>query len=154
LDAEFFLSKKPQEIFPGILLSGEIALPGREYGLKGALVEKDGELVADDFLDEKALFILTSRGVVVLTGCCHPGLERILSAAVSVTGTGIYGLMGGFHLMKANQEEIGATFNLIRRHGIKEIVMSHCTGYLAYETFRKELSPGCCMGEVGFTWSC
>lgn len=152
---EFFLTRESQEIVPGVLLSGETASPAKGRGLAGALVEEGGQLVADYFLDEIALFILTSRGVVVLTGCSHPGLERILSAAVSVTGTErIFGLIGGFHLAKGSQEEIKATSCLIRQFGIKEVVMCHCTGYRAYEIFRKELGFGCHMGEVGFIWSC
>ncbi|HAA89803.1 MAG TPA: MBL fold metallo-hydrolase [Peptococcaceae bacterium] len=151
----FFLSKENKEILPGVFVSGEITSPGKGRGLEDALLERDGQLVRDDFGDEVALFVATRRGLVVFVGCGHPGLGRILEAAVEVAGKkGIYALIGGFHLVRASSEEIEATSRTVKGFGVKEVVLCHCTGYRAREIFRNDFQEGCHMGEVGFIWSC
>jgi len=47
------------------------------------------------FIKEQSLVVRTSKGLTVITGCSHPGLENILSVA-SRFGN-IYGVVGGFH---------------------------------------------------------
>jgi 7,8-dihydropterin-6-yl-methyl-4-(beta-D-ribofuranosyl)aminobenzene 5'-phosphate synthase len=151
----FFLFRESQEVLPGVFISGEIASPESKCVLEGALVEREGKLVRDDFRDEVSLFVATRRGLVVFVGCGHPGLDRVLEAAVEVAGgRGIYALIGGFHLVRASSEEIRAAARAVKRCGVKEVVLCHCTGYRAREIFRDDFREGCHMGEVGFVWSC
>jgi len=56
-------------------------------------VHTTGELGAG--IKEQSLVLDTKGGVVVLTGCAHPGLETILDAAKSFGE--LYGVIGGFH---------------------------------------------------------
>ena len=44
---------------------------------------------------EQALIIKTEKGNIVVTGCAHPGLEKILRAARQLGE--LYGALGGFH---------------------------------------------------------
>ena len=44
---------------------------------------------------EQALMVQSQNGLVIVTGCSHPGLERILSMAGEFGP--IYGVVGGFH---------------------------------------------------------
>lgn len=67
------------------------------------------------FTKEQSLIIKTEKGVVVITGCSHPGLEKILSVA-SKFGRN-YGVIGGFHTF--NKLEILRDTTLI--------VPCHCT---------------------------
>jgi len=46
-------------------------------------------------LAEQSLAIETSKGILVVTGCSHPGVDKILEAA-SEFGK-LYGIVGGFH---------------------------------------------------------
>ncbi|MDG6218980.1 MAG: MBL fold metallo-hydrolase [Candidatus Thermoplasmatota archaeon] len=46
-------------------------------------------------LDEQSLILKTSKGITVLTGCSHSGVENILRVARSFGP--IVGLIGGFH---------------------------------------------------------
>ncbi len=63
----------PDELLPGIHTTGELGLGIRE----------------------QSLVLETRKGVVVVTGCAHPGLEKILAVAA---GYGeLYGVIGGFH---------------------------------------------------------
>lgn len=52
-----------------------------------------GEL--GQFTKEQALVVETSKGLVVITGCSHPGLENILRSAAQFGE--VYAVVGGFH---------------------------------------------------------
>ncbi len=52
--------------------------------------------VLGEFMDiEQSLLIKTVKGLILVTGCSHPGLENIVSEA-SKFGK-VYGVIGGFH---------------------------------------------------------
>lgn len=66
-------------------------------------------------IPEQSLAIRTKEGQVVITGCAHPGLDRILDF-VSSLGP-VYGAIGGFH-----------GFSELRRlEGMGLIMPCHCT---------------------------
>ena len=44
---------------------------------------------------EQALALKTDRGIFVLTGCAHPGIESVLTTAAKFGE--LYGIAGGFH---------------------------------------------------------
>ncbi|MHA1771551.1 MAG: MBL fold metallo-hydrolase [Candidatus Thorarchaeota archaeon] len=64
---------------------------------------------------EQSLIVSTGHGLVVITGCSHPGIATILR--VSSKFGDVYGLVGGFH--DFNQLDI--------LEGLKVIVPCHCT---------------------------
>jgi 7,8-dihydropterin-6-yl-methyl-4-(beta-D-ribofuranosyl)aminobenzene 5'-phosphate synthase len=66
---------------------------------------------------EQSLALKTAKGVFVLTGCAHPGLERILAAAARFGE--LYGIAGGFHGFH--------DFKLFK--GLSLIYPCHCTRY-------------------------
>jgi 7,8-dihydropterin-6-yl-methyl-4-(beta-D-ribofuranosyl)aminobenzene 5'-phosphate synthase len=89
--AELIPVSGPKEIFPGFFSTGEMA------GI------------------EQSLIVETRRGNIVITGCTHPGLDRILETA-SKFGN-IFGAIGGFHDFK--------DLNMIKN--LKLIMPCHCT---------------------------
>jgi len=66
-------------------------------------------------LKEQSLVVKTEKGNIVITGCAHPGLERILQTAGSLGR--IYGVLGGFHGFSKFAE----------LEGIQFIAPCHCT---------------------------
>ncbi|MHC1611265.1 MAG: MBL fold metallo-hydrolase, partial [Candidatus Methanospirareceae archaeon] len=64
---------------------------------------------------EQSLVLDAEEGVVVLTGCAHPGLENILDAA-TMFGE-LYGVIGGFHGFD----------KLESLRGLELIIPCHCT---------------------------
>jgi 7,8-dihydropterin-6-yl-methyl-4-(beta-D-ribofuranosyl)aminobenzene 5'-phosphate synthase len=66
-------------------------------------------------MGEQSLIVQTTKGLVVVTGCSHPGLGLILQVARQI-GT-IYGVLGGFH----GFDELRAL------EGVEMIVPCHCT---------------------------
>ena len=48
-------------------------------------------------IDEQSLVLKGKYGWFVLTGCSHPGVEKILLKAKEITFSNIVGIIGGFH---------------------------------------------------------
>jgi 7,8-dihydropterin-6-yl-methyl-4-(beta-D-ribofuranosyl)aminobenzene 5'-phosphate synthase len=72
-----------------------------------------GEL--GQFTKEQALVVEANKGLVVITGCSHPGLENILRSAAQFGE--VYGVIGGFHGFD----------KLMSLENISLIVPCHCT---------------------------
>ena len=94
--------RKPSEICPGVYTTGEI---------EGSLLIGKTRIS----IKEQSLIISTIKGLVVITGCAHSGINKILNSANKLGK--IYGLMGGFHDFKE--------YSLLR--SINLIVPTHCT---------------------------
>ena len=82
---------KTTEIAPGITL---IALVSDAPGTKE--------------LKELSLAVNTPEGMVLVVGCAHPGIEKIVEAAASINPK-IRLIAGGFHLVVASDEVIART---------------------------------------------
>ncbi|MFW6141746.1 MAG: MBL fold metallo-hydrolase [Candidatus Saliniplasma sp.] len=67
--------------------------------------------------NEQSLMIKREKGLFVLTGCAHPGLDNIMERA-SEFGD-IYGVMGGFHGFDK--------FEIMK--DLEQIIPCHCTEY-------------------------
>ena len=48
-------------------------------------------------IDEQSLVLKSEKGCYVLTGCSHPGVEKILQRAEKIACCNIIGIVGGFH---------------------------------------------------------
>jgi 7,8-dihydropterin-6-yl-methyl-4-(beta-D-ribofuranosyl)aminobenzene 5'-phosphate synthase len=86
---------------------------------------------------EQALAIRTARGLVVLTGCAHPGIVRILEEATLLYGEPVLLVMGGFHLewsMRRKLEKIVAAF---RTHRVRHVAPTHCSSDKARQFFQQ-----------------
>jgi len=111
------------EICPGVYTTGEI---------EGSLPIGKTRIS----IKEQSLIISTVKGIVVITGCAHSGIKKILNSANKLGK--IYALLGGFH----NFEE----YNLLK--DISLIVPTHCT---ANKKKIMSLFPKNCLeGGVGF----
>lgn len=91
-------------------------------------------LLGDD-IPEQSLVILTEAGAVVITGCAHPGPDRVVQRASELTGEPILLVMGGFHLGAEAQETIDRLAAELEGL-VKYIAPCHCSGDLARERFR------------------
>jgi len=105
----------PREIIPGIYTTGEL---GR--GIK-----------------EQSLIVKTSRGLVVITGCAHPGIVTIIREAKKIAGDKVYLVLGGFHLGGTPTTQINAIIQNIKMLGVEKVAPCHCTGEEAMTLFRR-----------------
>jgi 7,8-dihydropterin-6-yl-methyl-4-(beta-D-ribofuranosyl)aminobenzene 5'-phosphate synthase len=86
-------------------------------------------------IKEQALIIDTAQGLVVVTGCAHPGIVEIARAAQKNLDKEIHLLMGGFHLLKLGERRLHGTVEALRSLGIHRVAPSHCTGDAAIALF-------------------
>jgi len=87
---------------------------------------------------EQSLVIKTNRGLVIVTGCAHPGIVEIISQAKSLFGDRVHLVMGGFHLRSKSGAEMMAILADFRRLGVEKVGPSHCTGDQSIAMFAEE----------------
>lgn len=88
---------------------------------------------------EQALVLESEGGSAVVTGCCHPGLEAVLSAASGPQKNDIEFVIGGLHLQNASSRQIQEQAQALKRHGVHRVIGLHCTGKKALRFFKKSL---------------
>ncbi len=94
----------------------------------------------DDFDDEIVLGIVTDKGLVVIVGCSHVGIVNILGSISEKTGMPIYAVIGGTHLVEADEMRMQKTIDAFRAMNIKFIAVSHCTGEEGIKRIQQEFS--------------
>lgn len=85
---------------------------------------------------EQALVIDTTKGLVVITGCAHPGIEDIVLKAKQEFKEDIYLVLGGFHLGNASASQVNEIIKEFNRIGVKYVAPCHCTGEDTISIFR------------------
>ena len=109
-----------------------------ETRLIAAGVRTTGEL--GTAIVEQSLIIGTRAGLIVLTGCAHPGIVEIVRQAKAYGN--VYLVMGGFHLADYSAAEVQAVIAELKRLGVRQVAPSHCTGERAIEQFQNEFGTG------------
>jgi 7,8-dihydropterin-6-yl-methyl-4-(beta-D-ribofuranosyl)aminobenzene 5'-phosphate synthase len=89
-------------------------------------------------LVEQALVLVTNQGLVVITGCAHPGIVNIVRKAKEVVNGEVYLVMGGFHLGGASAKAVEGIIADFRRLGVQKVAPCHCTGDRAIGMFAAE----------------
>jgi 7,8-dihydropterin-6-yl-methyl-4-(beta-D-ribofuranosyl)aminobenzene 5'-phosphate synthase len=113
----------PIEILPGVYTTGQVG----------------------SGIVEQALAVKTGEGLVVVTGCAHPGVVEMVRRAREALpslhpspyqGEGVVTLvMGGFHLKDTGQAQIEAIMADLRSLGVQRVAPCHCTGDRARQIF-------------------
>lgn len=98
---------------------------------------------------EQALIVDTASGLVVITGCAHPGIVNVTRAAHMYLGKDVYLLMGGFHLIGRHPEHNRATVAVLRQLSVRKVAPSHCTGDDAIALFREKWANDFIEGGCG-----
>jgi len=130
--AELHCSREVQELRTGVYLTGEIPRrTGFEGGMPGARIIKEGSDVVDPLLDEQALVVnLGEKGIVVVSGCSHPGIVNTIHHAREITGNErLSAVVGGFHLAQVSDEVLAQTAAAIKESKARLVVTGHCTGF-------------------------
>src|SRR5215470_15344227 len=81
---------------------------------------------------ELSLALRTSNGLVLVAGCSHPGIERILAASRSVHDR-VDAIFGGLHLVLTDEVEVQRIAYALRDDWrVRQIAPGHCTGEPAF----------------------
>ncbi len=89
-------------------------------------------------IPEQALAIRSENGIVVVTGCAHPGINNILEIAKKqFPDERIHLVLGGFHLRKITVESLNDIIQKMLGMGIQNVSPTHCTDDDARKMFKQ-----------------
>jgi len=111
---------EPRELFDGVYTTGEL-----NGGIK-----------------EQSLIVKTDEGLVIITGCAHPGVVNIVQRAREIAGDRVYLLLGGFHLGGASASKIESIIDSFEQLGVERVAPCHCSGDSARRLLREHYGEG------------
>jgi 7,8-dihydropterin-6-yl-methyl-4-(beta-D-ribofuranosyl)aminobenzene 5'-phosphate synthase len=91
---------------------------------------------------EQALVVETPKGLVVVTGCSHPGVVEIARKVRETLDQPIHLVFGGFHLLRASPEDVHDVIRELKELGVERVGPAHCTGEDATRLFRDGYASG------------
>ena len=130
--AHFQLIDKNIEIAPGMYL---IAL----------VSDKPGTLE----LKELSLAIKSPQGLILIVGCSHPGVERIVHEAASIDSH-LYILFGGLHQVQATDSEVDRIAAVLHdQYKLERVAPGHCTGEPEFAALKRAFGDHYVYAGVG-----
>ncbi len=140
---DFDYSKEFREIEPNIFLSGEIPFEKRkdEQNLSQFFWHKvNGNWKHDPIIDEQCMIIKTTKGLVIISGDCHPGLKNTLFRIRELFDEEIYAFLGGVHLTKTTIKKIDKiSEDIMQNFSHIKFYLNHTSIIRAISHFRKKL---------------
>jgi 7,8-dihydropterin-6-yl-methyl-4-(beta-D-ribofuranosyl)aminobenzene 5'-phosphate synthase len=88
-------------------------------------------------MPEQSLVIDGDRGLVVLCGCAHCGIDRPVRRVAGEFSSKIDLVVGGFHLFDSSQKKIEQVIESFQALGIHRVAPCHCTGPRARMMFNE-----------------
>ena len=116
-----------REIMPGVYTTGEL----------GSAIK------------EQSLIVKTSKGMVIITGCAHPGVVGIVGASKEILNDNVYLVLGGFHLGGTSTSQIKSVIKNLERLGVEKVAPCHCSGEEARSLFQKSFAKNYMKAGVG-----
>jgi 7,8-dihydropterin-6-yl-methyl-4-(beta-D-ribofuranosyl)aminobenzene 5'-phosphate synthase len=119
--------RQAKEISPGIFTTGEL----------------------DGGIKEQSLILASPHGLVVITGCAHPGIVNIVRQAKEIGRDRVYLVLGGFHLGGATTSTIEDIIKTFLKLGVQKVAPCHCSGERARKLFQGHFGPSYIPAGVG-----
>jgi 7,8-dihydropterin-6-yl-methyl-4-(beta-D-ribofuranosyl)aminobenzene 5'-phosphate synthase len=117
-----------RELFPGAYTTGELG----------------------DGIREQALALKTTEGLVIITGCAHPGIVNMVRKAREISGQDtVYLLAGGFHLSGKQPSKIKSIAQELRLLSVQKVAPCHCSGDDTRRIFKEKFGLDYVEGGVG-----
>jgi 7,8-dihydropterin-6-yl-methyl-4-(beta-D-ribofuranosyl)aminobenzene 5'-phosphate synthase len=146
---------------PDIMRFGS-AWPGANF----QLVDKTVEIASDIYLislvsdkpgtlelRELSLAIKAPNGMVLVVGCSHPGIDKIVEAASAIDPR-IHLIVGGFHLVVASDADIQKIVTALSdTFKVQYVAPGHCTGEPAFTALKKAFGDRYLFAGLGTTFA-
>ena len=86
-----------------------------------------GEVQNETIRDDSALVYTSTKGLIIITGCAHSGLKKIIEKAKQITRLEkIEAIIGGFHLLNKDEEEIKNLCEFLQKQKVNNLYPCHC----------------------------
>jgi 7,8-dihydropterin-6-yl-methyl-4-(beta-D-ribofuranosyl)aminobenzene 5'-phosphate synthase len=100
-------------------------------------------------LRELSLAIRSPKGLIVVDGCSHAGVKKILDAAREIDPR-VHLLVGGLHLVNTPDPEIARVVTDLRdNRKLDRIAPGHCTGEPAFDALKRSFGDGYVYAGLG-----
>jgi 7,8-dihydropterin-6-yl-methyl-4-(beta-D-ribofuranosyl)aminobenzene 5'-phosphate synthase len=146
---------------PDIMRFGS-AWPGANF----QLVDKTVQIASDIYLislvsdkpgtlelHELSLAIKTPNGMVLVVGCSHPGIDKIVEAASTIDPR-IHLIVGGFHLVVASDADIQKIVTALHdMFNVRYVAPGHCTGEPAFTALKEAFGDRYLFAGLGTTFA-
>ncbi|MDZ7698509.1 MAG: MBL fold metallo-hydrolase [Deltaproteobacteria bacterium] len=86
-------------------------------------------------IKEQSLVLRTIDGLVIITGCAHPGIVETVEAVNQRFGEQIHLFMGGFHLMGQSSTALTGIARRLEALDVVRIAPCHCSGDATIDFF-------------------
>ena len=140
-----FGSPWPEGNFTWITKTTEVA-PGFH------LILLNGTWGVDLEVKEISLAIDTPDGIVLIVGCSHPTIEKIVEAAKSTINKPIHLVLGGTHLLPAKDDQISSIAVSLRDNwSVRYLAPVHCTGEPAFAILKETFGDHYIYAGLGTT---
>jgi 7,8-dihydropterin-6-yl-methyl-4-(beta-D-ribofuranosyl)aminobenzene 5'-phosphate synthase len=136
------------------------AWPGANFQLVDKTVEIASDIHLISVVSDKAgtlelrevsLAINTPDGLVLVVGCGHPGIDKIVEAASTINPR-IHLVVGGFHLVVAQDPDIEKIVTTLHdTFKVQYVAPGHCTGEPAFAALKKAFGDGYLYAGLGTT---
>ena len=135
-----------RRIFVPVSLPRELVEKIETSGAKPVKVTQSQEVCKNVYLTgemgteikEHSLILDTDKGLILITGCSHPGIVEIVGKATEIGNKKVYCAFGGFHLFQSSPDKVAEIAGQLKALGVQKIGATHCTGDDAIAILKKE----------------
>jgi len=115
------------------------------YGVKTVEIEQSLEICEGVYstgqvgrlIKEQSLVIRTDKGLVVMVGCAHLGIIKIVNAVKEQLKEDILLVMGGFHFEWSTKSKIEKVISAFEEACVRYVGLCHCSGDKARSLFEE-----------------
>ena len=102
-----------------------------------------------DWVKEQSLILNTEKGLVIITGCAHPGIINIIKKSKDMLKGEVYLVLGGFHLSGNSDSELRKIIDDFKELEVQKTAPCHCSGDRCRELFKQEYQANFIENGVG-----
>lgn len=129
-----YVTQKCTELIPGVyVINAFPRIHDDEVINPRFKVLRNEAFESDSFDDEILLAVESSKGLVVLLGCSHPGMKNMLDSVVNQIKKPLYAILGGTHLVESDEGSLDKSLHYLQNDSLEIVGVSHCTGQNAID---------------------
>jgi 7,8-dihydropterin-6-yl-methyl-4-(beta-D-ribofuranosyl)aminobenzene 5'-phosphate synthase len=149
-ERQVIATREPCEVVPGVWTTGEIPRTNDFEDTGGPFFLDEALTRPDPLLDDQALYVRTTPGVIVILGCAHSGVVNTLRYIARLTdGAPVRLLIGGLHLENASPRRMDETVRALLACRPHQMGFCHCTGLAAIRRLWHEFPEACMQAHAG-----
>lgn len=100
-----------------------------------------GKLKSEYFM-EQGMILKSKKGYVLLLGCSHPGVIKMVKRASKIVKEPIHTIIGGLHLKDMKSNRVQNIAVSLKKLGVKKVIAGHCTGEKSGQILKKIFKTG------------